>query len=103
MEGCIARPDSLATSFFRYSDLEGHTRVELSAGIQASLAGRYASALFDLASEAGTVTAVESDLDTLDAAANRQTSQRLLPTPKSAGRSCLPSWQVLPIILAFRR
>lgn len=42
--------------------------MELSAGIQASLAGRYASALFDLASEAGTVTAVESDLDTLDAA-----------------------------------
>ncbi|MGB3795701.1 MAG: ATP synthase F1 subunit delta, partial [Alteraurantiacibacter sp.] len=42
--------------------------MELSAGIQASLAGRYASALFDLASEAGTVTAVESDLDKLDAA-----------------------------------
>jgi F-type H+-transporting ATPase subunit delta len=39
--------------------------VELSAGIKASLAGRYASALFDLASEAGTVTAVESDLDKL--------------------------------------
>jgi F-type H+-transporting ATPase subunit delta len=39
--------------------------VEISAGIQASLAGRYASALFDLASEAGTVSAVESDLDTL--------------------------------------
>ena len=42
--------------------------MELSAGIQASLAGRYASALFDLASEAGTVTAVESDLDRLEAA-----------------------------------
>ncbi|WAT18748.1 F0F1 ATP synthase subunit delta [Aurantiacibacter sp. MUD11] len=42
--------------------------MELSAGIQASLAGRYASALFDLASEAGTVTAVESDLEKLDAA-----------------------------------
>jgi F-type H+-transporting ATPase subunit delta len=39
--------------------------VELSAGIKASLAGRYASALFDLASEAGTVTAVETDLETL--------------------------------------
>jgi len=39
--------------------------VDVSAGIQASLAGRYASALFDLASEAGTVTAVESDLDKL--------------------------------------
>ncbi|RPF72388.1 F0F1 ATP synthase subunit delta [Aurantiacibacter spongiae] len=42
--------------------------MELSAGIQASLAGRYASALFDLASEAGTVTAVESDLDRIEAA-----------------------------------
>lgn len=42
--------------------------MENSAGIQASLAGRYASALFDLASEAGNVTAVESDLDKLGTA-----------------------------------
>ncbi len=42
--------------------------MELSAGIKASLAGRYASALFDLASDAGTVTAVESDLASLQAA-----------------------------------
>ena len=42
--------------------------METSAGIQASLAGRYASALFDLASESGTVSAVESDLETLAAA-----------------------------------
>jgi F-type H+-transporting ATPase subunit delta len=42
--------------------------VDISAGIQASLAGRYASALFDLASEKGTVTAVESDLETLGTA-----------------------------------
>ena len=41
------------------------TREENSGGITASLQGRYASALFDLASEKGTVTAVESDLDTL--------------------------------------
>jgi F-type H+-transporting ATPase subunit delta len=39
--------------------------VDISAGIQASLAGRYAAALFDLASENGTVTAVESDLEAL--------------------------------------
>jgi F-type H+-transporting ATPase subunit delta len=43
-------------------------RVDISAGIQASLAGRYASALFDLASEGGCVTAVESDLETLGTA-----------------------------------
>ncbi|MFC3100905.1 F0F1 ATP synthase subunit delta [Altererythrobacter lauratis] len=42
--------------------------MELSAGIKASLAGRYASALFDLASEAGSVSAVEGDLDKLSAA-----------------------------------
>lgn len=42
--------------------------MEISAGIQASLAGRYASALFDLASEAGAVSAVESDLEKLEAA-----------------------------------
>ena len=42
--------------------------MEISAGIKASLAGRYASALFDLAAENGTVTAVESDLETLAAA-----------------------------------
>lgn len=39
--------------------------MENSSGITASLQGRYASALFDLASEKGFVTAVESDLDTL--------------------------------------
>ncbi|MBU2586548.1 MAG: F0F1 ATP synthase subunit delta [Alphaproteobacteria bacterium] len=42
--------------------------MDISAGIKASLAGRYASALFDLASENGTVSPVESDLETLDAA-----------------------------------
>ena len=39
--------------------------MENSGGITASLQGRYASALFDLASENGVVTAVESDLDNL--------------------------------------
>lgn len=39
--------------------------MENSGGITASLQGRYASALFDLASEQGMVTAVEGDLDKL--------------------------------------
>jgi F-type H+-transporting ATPase subunit delta len=52
--------------------------VELSAGIQASLAGRYASALFDLASEAGTVTAVEGDLDRLAEALDESAELRAL-------------------------
>jgi len=40
-------------------------RVDNSGGITASLQGRYASALFELASEQGQVTAVEGDLDRL--------------------------------------
>ena len=52
--------------------------MELSAGIKASLAGRYASALFELASEAGTVTAVESDLDNLEAALRESAELRAL-------------------------
>lgn len=39
--------------------------MENSGGITASLQGRYASALYELASEGGTVTAVESDLEKL--------------------------------------
>lgn len=42
--------------------------MENSGGIKASLQGRYASALFDLASENGTVTAVEADLDRVEQA-----------------------------------
>ena len=52
--------------------------MELSAGIKASLAGRYASALFDLASEAGTVTAVEGDLDRLAEALDESAELRAL-------------------------
>lgn len=40
--------------------------MENSSGIKASLQGRYASALFDLASENGVVTAVETDLEKLE-------------------------------------
>lgn len=56
--------------------------MELSAGIKASLAGRYASALFDLASEAGPkdggVTAVEADLDKLHQALGESAELRAL-------------------------
>lgn len=51
--------------------------MENSGGITASLQGRYASALFDLASEKGTVTAVESDLETL--------GEAIAATPDLAG------------------
>lgn len=46
---------------------KGLGRVENSGGITASLAGRYASALFDLARERDLVTTVERDLEALGA------------------------------------
>jgi F-type H+-transporting ATPase subunit delta len=48
--------------------VKDNLRVANPGGISASLQGRYASALFDLASENGNVSAVESDLEKLDAA-----------------------------------
>lgn len=67
--------------------------MELSAGIQASLSGRYASALFDLASEAGTktggVTAVESDLDKLAAALAESAELRALIRNPEVSREAL--------------
>jgi F-type H+-transporting ATPase subunit delta len=60
--------------------------VDISAGIQASLAGRYASALFDLASEAGTVTAIESDLETMGQALTESADLRALTTNPQLGR-----------------
>ncbi|MGI8944225.1 MAG: F0F1 ATP synthase subunit delta [Qipengyuania sp.] len=61
--------------------------MDISADIRASLAGRYASALFDLASEAGTVTAVESDLEKLDSALSESDDLRALTTDPKVSRS----------------
>jgi len=63
--------------------------VELSAGIQASLAGRYASALFELAAEAGTVSAVESDLETLAEALHESPELRALIKNPEVSREAL--------------
>ena len=60
--------------------------MEISAGIQASLAGRYASALFDLAAENGTVTAVESDLENLGAALSDSEDLREVTTNPQLSR-----------------
>lgn len=65
---------------------EDEKRVDISAGIQASLAGRYASALFDLAAENGTVTAVESDLEKLDAALSESEELMMLTTNPRVSR-----------------
>ncbi|WJY18734.1 F0F1 ATP synthase subunit delta [Alteriqipengyuania flavescens] len=61
--------------------------MEISAGIQASLAGRYASALFDLAAEKGTVTAVESDLEKLEAGLDQSDELRQLTTNPQVSRN----------------
>ncbi|MCP5396539.1 MAG: F0F1 ATP synthase subunit delta [Sphingomonadaceae bacterium] len=61
--------------------------MEISAGIQASLAGRYASALFDLASEGGTVSAVESDLEKLEVALAESGELKALTTNPEISRS----------------
>jgi F-type H+-transporting ATPase subunit delta len=51
--------------------------VEISGGITASLAGRYATALYELAHEQGQVSAVEGDLERLtDALRDRMISLR---------------------------
>jgi F-type H+-transporting ATPase subunit delta len=63
--------------------------VELSAGIQASLAGRYASALFELASEAGFVSAVEGDLETLSEALRESPELRALIKNPEVSREAL--------------
>ncbi|MBY6014788.1 F0F1 ATP synthase subunit delta [Qipengyuania gaetbuli] len=74
--------------------------MDISAGIQASLAGRYASALFDLASEAGTVTAVESDLDKLEAGLAESAELKMLTTnPRvSRGQAEKALWGVAAIM-----
>jgi F-type H+-transporting ATPase subunit delta len=63
--------------------------VELSAGILASLAGRYASALYELASEAGFVTAVETDLETLSDALRESAELRALIKNPEVSREAL--------------
>lgn len=65
--------------------------MDISAGIRASLAGRYASALFELASEkgpkSGGVTAVESDLETLSKALAESPEFAALTTNPKVGRA----------------
>ncbi len=60
--------------------------MDISAGIQASLAGRYASALFELASDNGTVTAVETDLETLRKALRESDELALVTTNPQLSR-----------------
>jgi F-type H+-transporting ATPase subunit delta len=67
----------------------GPCRVELSASIKASLPGRYAAALFELASESGNVTAVERDLAKLDQALTESADLRALIRNPEISRKAL--------------
>jgi F-type H+-transporting ATPase subunit delta len=67
----------------------GPCRVELSASIKASLPGRYAAALFELASESGNVTAVEKDLEKLDQALTESADLRALIRNPEISRKAL--------------
>jgi F-type H+-transporting ATPase subunit delta len=66
--------------------LGNDARVETSAGIQASLSGRYAAALFDLAREAKAIDAVEASLGTLDAALTESADLKRLVSSPLVGR-----------------
>lgn len=66
--------------------------METSGGIQASLAGRYATALFDLARDSNTIEAVEKSLATLkgalaDSAELRQLTKSPLLSRTNAGKA----------------
>ena len=61
--------------------------MEISGGIQASLAGRYATALFDLARESNAIAAVEKSLGTLKSALAESDDLRTLTTSPLLSRT----------------
>ena len=66
--------------------LEDMGRVDSSGGIEASLGGRYASALFDLARDEKLIDAVSSDLRQIKAALNESPEFKLLTVSPLIGR-----------------
>jgi F-type H+-transporting ATPase subunit delta len=75
--------DAWGQNFFVWS----FERVENSGGIQASLAGRYATALFGLARDENQIDAVTRSLDTLEAAIAESADFRALTTSPLVGRA----------------
>jgi F-type H+-transporting ATPase subunit delta len=84
-------------------------RVENSGGIQASLAGRYATALFGLARDEMQIDAVTRSLDSLEAAMAESSDFRTLVTSPLVGRTdagkairaLIPTLNVDPITAKF--
>ncbi len=86
-----ARIPTLRRAFERLSArvktlLGNDARVETSGGIQASLSGRYAAALFDLAREQKAIETVEASLGTLDAALDESADLKRLVSSPLVGR-----------------
>jgi F-type H+-transporting ATPase subunit delta len=80
----IAAPRSThGANFFVWS----FERVENSGGIQASLAGRYATALFGLARDESQIDAVSRSLDTLEVAMTESADFRTLVSSPLIGRA----------------
>ena len=75
--------DAWGQNFFVWS----FERVENSGGIQASLAGRYATALFGLARDENQIDAVTRSLDTLEAAMSESADFRALTSSPLVGRA----------------
>jgi F-type H+-transporting ATPase subunit delta len=71
---------------FRSENREDH-RVEASSGIQASLAGRYATALFELARDGKTIDTVEASLAKLRQALDESADFRRLTTSPLISRA----------------
>ncbi len=69
-----------------YSYPGDSARVDISGGIQASLSGRYAMALFELARDERALDAVSKDLDTVKAALAESTDFRALTHSPLIGR-----------------
>ena len=79
-----AVPDSLhGANFFVWS----FEHVETSGGIQASLAGRYATALFGLARDEQQIDAVTRSLDSIEAGLAESNEFRMLVTSPLVGRT----------------
>jgi F-type H+-transporting ATPase subunit delta len=75
------------STYGRNSFVWSFERVENSGGIQASLAGRYATALFGLARDENQIDAVSRSLDTLEAAMTESADFKALVSSPLIGRA----------------
>ncbi|APG63028.1 ATP synthase F1 subunit delta [Sphingorhabdus lutea] len=78
--------------------------MEHSGGISASLAGRYATALFELAGDSKTVASIEKDLTALKAAVSESMSLKILMTdPKITRESAQKAVSALAVKMKLHR